>query len=82
MNKTPGAARSISWQLSPCMQIPGSAACRAVSLCKGGERQRSRALLPRKNGSLLPGEPVLGAGQGTGSSYGEADVPIATHGIN
>lgn len=34
-----GAARSISWQLSPCMQMTGFADCKAVSLCKGGEQQ-------------------------------------------
>lgn len=42
-----GAARSISWQLSPCMQMTGFADCKAVSLCKGGEQQ-----LKAKQGSV------------------------------
>ena len=80
-----GTARSISWQLSPCMQMTGFADCKAVSLCKGGEQQ-----LTAKPGSVSPEKwlftplraPSWERGTGPSSSCGEAVVLRVRHDIN
>lgn len=58
------AARSISWQLSPCMQMTGFADCKAASLGKRGEQQlkAKQGLVSQEKWLFTP----LGAQPGSG----------------